>query len=57
MKGGEGVMDYIISLKVDGGELEKIMNELTAAQETIYKCYSRLKALGVVEVKDTASGN
>ena len=50
---------YFINIKVRGEELQKIMSDLDSAQETILQCYSRLKDLGVLEIrtKEAASGN
>lgn len=39
-----------IKIEVEDGELKKIFNELTAAQEKINECYNRLIDLGVVTV-------
>lgn len=46
-----------IQIEVDDAELEEIFNELNKAQETIYKCYSRLQSLGIVKLKKPSSEN
>ena len=40
-------------------QLEQIMEELSQATETIYKCYSKLKVMGVLVIKkeEADSGN
>ena len=49
---------YLLTVEVQEGELQEIMSELQAAQETIYKCYDRMKNAGVLVVKEeAASGN
>ena len=59
MKGVSGVDKYLVSLKFNDEELKSIMEDLTEAQETIWKCYGRLKELGVIEIckGEAASGN
>ena len=46
--------NYALRIKIEmpDGELEKILNELSAAQDTIYKCYSRLRELGFVTITE-----
>ena len=52
MKVGEDTMDqYSMSIKVDDEELAKVLKDLTEAQEIIWDCYTRLKTLGVIEIK------
>ena len=46
-----------IQFEVDDAELKEIFNELNKAQETIYKCYSRLQSLGIVKFKKSPSEN
>ncbi|WP_352415241.1 hypothetical protein [Oscillibacter ruminantium] len=50
---------YNLSIEAKEGELEQIMKELDAAQETICNCYWKLQKLGVLTIKkeETASGN
>lgn len=47
-----------IKIAVREGEVERILMELTDAQETICKCYLQLKDLGVLvfEKEETDSG-
>lgn len=45
---------YLIGIEVQDGEIEKIMEELQRAQETICTCYNRLVELGVVTIKKAA---
>lgn len=44
-------MKTVIQIEVENGELEQILKELSEAQEKIYQCYSKLKAMGVLKVK------
>lgn len=48
-----------IQVEIQDGELEQIMEELSQATETIYKCYSKLKVMGVLVIKkeEADSGN
>ena len=48
-----------IQVEIKDGELEQIMEELSQAMETIYKCYSKLKVMGVLVIKkeEADSGN
>lgn len=49
---------YLVSVEVDSEKLTEILNELQAAKDTIYRCYSKLQELEVVTVrekKDTAN--
>jgi hypothetical protein len=41
-----------IRIEVPEGEVKKILDELTEAQDKIYKCYDRLEELGVVTIKE-----
>ncbi|MCI8993000.1 MAG: hypothetical protein HFG80_09845 [Eubacterium sp.] len=41
---------YFVRMEVKEGEIEKIMDRLTKAQETIYECYGELQELGVLTV-------
>ncbi len=45
-----------VNIEVDGEELQKIFKDLSDAEETIMRCYGRLKNLGVVKVKDPQTG-
>lgn len=48
----------LIQIEIPEGKLKVIMDELSQAQETIYRCYSQLRDLGVVVIRtDAASGN
>ena len=44
---------YSVRMEVKEGEVKEIMDRLTQAQETIYKCYSELQDLGVLTVVQT----
>jgi len=49
---------YNIRIEIPDGRIKEIMDELTSAQEIIYRCYQELESLGVVTVTEkTASGN
>ena len=41
---------YSVRMEVKEGEIKKIMNRLTKAQETIYECYGELQELGILTV-------
>lgn len=41
---------YSVRMEVKEGEIKKIMERLTKAQETIYECYGKLQKLGVLTV-------
>lgn len=41
---------YSVRMEVKKGEIKKIMDRLTKAQETIYECYEELQELGVLTV-------
>lgn len=41
---------YSVRMEVKEGEIKKIMDRLTKAQETIYECYGELQELGVLTV-------
>jgi hypothetical protein len=49
---------YCISIEIQDGEIEQIMDEMKKAMRTVQDCYYRLEALGVVTVKkkDTSDG-
>lgn len=50
--------NFMIRIEIKSGEVEAILDRLTKAQEEIYECYSELKNMGLVVVKEeTASGN
>lgn len=42
---------YGVNIIVEGGELEKILVRLSAAQEEIQQCYFELERLGVLVIK------
>lgn len=49
---------YSLRFEIKDGEVETILKELYAAQETIMKCYRQLVEIGVVSIKkDATSGN
>ena len=51
---------YLAHIEIESGELEKVMEELDKAQETIRECYYKLAELGVLTVREkeeAASGN
>ena len=41
---------YGVNIIVEGGELEKILARLSAAQEEIQQCYFELERLGVLVI-------
>ena len=41
---------YSVRMEVKEGEIKKIMDRLTKAQETIYECYGELQELGILTV-------
>lgn len=43
----------LILIEIPEGEIKAIMDELDRAQDTICKCYSRLRELGVVTIRET----
>ena len=46
--------NFTIRIKVPEGQIEEILERLTAAQEEIRKCYQELNMLGVLTIeKDT----
>lgn len=50
--------NYSIEIEVPEGKVKEILDRLTAAQETIYRCYNELESLGVMVVREkTTSGN
>jgi len=57
-KGARGMTERLIRIKVPKGRLQEIMDEIDAAQNTIYRCYTDLMALGFVTVEeDTVEDN
>jgi hypothetical protein len=42
---------YCISIEIQDGEIEQIMDEMKKAMRTVQDCYYRLEALGVVTVQ------
>ena len=49
---------YGITIEVPEGKLTEILDRLTAAQEEISKCYSELRDLGIVTIREkTVSGD
>jgi len=52
------VRKYDIRIEVQEGEVKKILDELSSAQEKIFECYNRLEILGVITIKEqTTSDN
>jgi hypothetical protein len=52
------MQNYGIRIEIPEGEVKKILNELTQAQEKIRECYTKLENLGVITIVDqTISGN
>lgn len=47
---------YGVNIVVEGGELEKILARLSAAQEEIQQCYFELERLGVLVIKKQGGG-
>ena len=43
-------MNTFIRIEVRDGEVEKILRELSEAQEKIYECYNRLQEAGVLVI-------
>lgn len=48
-------MKCFISIDVPEGELERILEDLRNAQETIRQCYHRLETLGVLRITEEAT--
>ncbi len=48
---------YHINISVPDGEVKRILDELTEAQEKISECYYKLQELGVVTITEATSGN
>lgn len=44
---------YVVRMEVPEGELKRIFDRMTKAQETIFECYNELSRLGVVVFKET----
>lgn len=56
----QGMKNYLVHIEVESGELERTLEELNKAQETIRECYYKLAELGVLTVREkteAASGN
>ena len=43
--------NYVLTIEIQDGAVQEILDELNEAQETIYRCYSRLMDLGVVTIR------
>ena len=43
--------NYSIRIEVPEGKVKEILDRLTEAQETIYRCYDELNRLGVLVVR------
>ena len=50
------MQEYGVNIVVEGGELEKILARLSAAQEEIQQCYFELERLGVLVIKKQGGG-
>ena len=50
-KGVRGMAKYCVAVSIPEGKLDEIMTRLQNAQDDIYKCYSELEQLGVLEIK------
>lgn len=48
--------NFAIRILVKEGEVGKILDELTEAQEKIRDCYDRLRNLGVLTIEKATSG-
>ena len=48
---------YLLQIEVDDRKLAAIFERIEKAQQEIWDCYRELQALGVVRMKNTASGN
>lgn len=59
MKGEEKMsnQNYFFAMEVNKDELDQIFKDLHSAQETIYKCYNRLKNLGIITLKEAEIEN
>lgn len=52
-----GNQKYFFAMEVNKDELDQIFEDLRNAQETIYKCYSRLRNLGIITLKEAEIEN
>lgn len=48
---------YLVRMEIDEQRIADIFERLAQAQQEIWNCYRELEALGIVELKSTASGN
>ncbi|MCC8156323.1 MAG: hypothetical protein LIO54_03485 [Oscillospiraceae bacterium] len=48
---------YVVNVEMPDGKLNEIMERLYKAQEEIRKCYDELCWLGVLTIREGASGN
>lgn len=48
-------MDYLMKIEVPEGEVKKTLDELHQAQETIRRCYFKLRDLGVLHITEKAT--
>ena len=43
--------NYSARIEIQDGEIQKILDRLTQAQEEIYSCYTELENLGIVVIR------
>lgn len=48
-------MECYARINIPEGEIEKTLEELKKAQETIYRCYRKLDTLGVLHITEKAT--
>ena len=49
---------YFARIELPKGKVQELMERIDRAQEEIYRCYSELRELGVVAIREEAdSGN
>ena len=49
---------YRIQIEVPEGEVKRLLDKITDAQDTIGECYQKLEELGVLVIKENpSSGN
>ena len=47
-------MNYLIEIELPEGELKKTLDELHQAQETIQRCYFKLRDMEILHIKEEA---
>ena len=45
----------MIRIEVPDGRIKEILNELDAAQQKIFECYTELECLGVLTIREQAT--